>query len=445
MIISVLRLALPAMRCASASESRYNSMVESGFVGVPQDIRAERDWPPAVVACIHQTGVNLMRDLLRRGVRTAGIDSDPTVAGFRSIYGEPHLCPNPDTAPGEWVEFMKALSKRLGQRPVLMCASDLFVMAVGRHADELSEYFLFSPAAKLQAALCTKEEQYALAEQYDFPRPRTQYIQSAAQLKQFIEQARFPCLIKPRSEREWWVLPKGHPLHGKKIGIAATAEQLLDFYAKVEPFRREAVAQEMIQGPDSNKHCYLSVYATDSSRLGYCVVRELRCYPPQWGSASMAEPVIDPEIDQVCDRFLRKAGYAGLCEIEVKRDAADGKVKLIEVNPRFSGTGDASVYAGIEVGWLHYLDLIGKRPAPVEPPSGVHVHHIMLRGEVPGVVGYLYDGTLAWRDWLNSYRGRLAFYDFDWRDWRVSAETLWRCIKDGGGIFRRKVRLSVSP
>ena len=73
--------------------------------------RAESNWPPVVVASVFQTGLNLMRDLLRRGVRTVGIDCDSSHEGFRSSYGKSYLCPNPDTHPDDWIAFMIRLAQ----------------------------------------------------------------------------------------------------------------------------------------------------------------------------------------------------------------------------------------------------------------------------------------------------------------------------------------------
>ncbi len=80
--------------------------------------------------------------------------------------------------------------------------------------------------------------------------------------------------------------------------------------------------------------------------------RELRCDPVGFGPASVSEPVVDPETDRVCDEFLRSIGYVGICEIEMKWDDRDGRVKLIEANPRLSGGGDAAPYAGVDLCWL---------------------------------------------------------------------------------------------
>lgn len=399
--------------------------------------RAENDWPPVVVASVFQTGLNLMRDLVRHGVRAAGIDCHPEHEGFRSVYGKSYLCPNPDTHPDEWVEFMQSLSQRLGARAVLIPAADIFVSAMGSHAERLQESYIFSrTSVSKQAELVTKEQQYALAEREGFPCPRTGYILTAADLEAFCRDARFPCLLKPRSHREWEALPEGNPLRGRKLATADDQAALLGWYRHAAPYQPEAVVQEIIAGPDDAKYCYLSVYGSGARRLGYCVVREFRCYPIGFGSASIVEPVIDEEIAGLCDRFLRGIGYVGLCEIEVKRDARDGQVRLIEVNPRFSVTGDCSIYAGLEVGWLHYLDLIGQAVDPVEPTC-LNFRHITLRREAPAFPQQLDAGLITWGEWLRGFRPPAAYFDVDPRDWRVTALTLYRAVRAlGGGLLR---------
>jgi predicted ATP-grasp superfamily ATP-dependent carboligase len=144
-------------------------------------VRAEEGWPPVVVASVFQTGLNLMRDLLRRGVRAVGVDCIADHEGFRSRYGTSHLCPNPDTHPDEWVAFMVRLAAELGAKPVIIPAADLFVTALGRHVEALKAHYTFSlESIAVQAALATKEQQYALAERFGLPIPRSTYIQCSA-------------------------------------------------------------------------------------------------------------------------------------------------------------------------------------------------------------------------------------------------------------------------
>jgi predicted ATP-grasp superfamily ATP-dependent carboligase len=143
-----------------------------------------------------------------------------------------------------------------------------------------------------------------------------------------------------------------------------------------------------------------------------------------FGPATVMEPAFDPEVDAICDSFLRRIEYTGICEIEMKRDTRDGRVKLIEANPRLSGSGDAAPYSGVDICWLHYLDLIGRPVCPVSPREN-YFKHVVLRSDARAIPQYLSARAITWRDLWNSYRGPLAFYDIDWRDWRYSVETIW--------------------
>ena len=378
-----------------------------------------------------------MRDLERRGVRAIGVDCFAGNQGFRSRYGRSYLCPNPDLEYAEWVAYMRSLSRDLGARPVIVPAADIFVSALGRSAQDLAAHYTFSPASvAVQARLVTKEQQYALAAKAGFPCPLTSYIESRDGLDKFCAEARFPCLLKPLSHREWETLPPENPLHGKKVATADTAAELRALYLHAESLRPRAIAQEIIVGADDLKFCYLSVYGSDGERLGYCVVRELRSYPIQFGSASIVEPVVDDEIAGLCDRFLREIGYVGLCEIEVKRDARDGSVRLIEVNPRVSGTGDCSIYTGVDVGWLHYLDLIGKSPEPMHA-TRLDFRHVTVQRDAPAFGQYLKAGLTTWPEWWLAYRPPLEFFDVDFLDWGVTRRTLYHALRAlGGGVLR---------
>jgi D-aspartate ligase len=408
---------------------------------MPNPQQAQDGWPPVVVASVFQTGLNLMRGLIGHGVRAVGVDTETTNEGFRSIYGKSHVCPNPDLQPSEWVRFMQSLSRELGSKPVIIPAADIFVSALGRHAEALQDYYIFANSSvALQAALATKEQQYALAKEYGLPCPRTEHVRNSQSLREFASTAQFPCLLKPKQHREWETLPTGNTLRGRKLVTAETAEELMRHYDLVQAYRPDVVVQEIIAGPDSAKYCYLSAYGRDGSRLGYCVVQEFRAQPVFFGSASIVQPVEDDEIQSVCDRFLREIGYVGLCEIEVKRDVRNGKLMLVEVNPRFSGTADSASYAGVDVGWLHYLDLIGYNVEPASP-NRFHFRHIVLRREIPAAIKYLQEGMITWRELMDSYRFPLEFFDLDMRDWRVTAGTLKFCVRSVGGALLRRAGL----
>jgi D-aspartate ligase len=403
---------------------------ESNRADESNPTKAEADWPAAVIAGAYQTGVLGMRTLVRRGVRAVCFDLNPRLPGFRSVYGRARLCPNPDTDPARWLGFMRDLSAEVGGKPVLIASADQFVSAIADHAHELADHYTLSSGVPMHGALALKQTQYDLAAKHGMPLPRTQLVQTADEAAAFAETAQFPCLLKPLHFREWQAFPTGHPLSHLKVAIVRTPEDLVRQWTLASAINANVIAQEIIEGPDTDKRVYLSCYDAGGRRIGHAMFRELRCNPVGFGPASVTEPVVDAETDTICDDFLRSIGYVGICEIEMKRDSRDGRMKLIEANPRLSGGGDAAPYAGVDLCWLHYLDLIGRHVTPVAP-NGRDFRHVVLRSDMNTIVAYRRARLISWMDVVRSYRPPLAFYDFDRRDWRYSAETIYRMARSG--------------
>lgn len=397
-------------------------LANQGFLG-ENPCRAESHWPPAVIGGAFQTGVLGVRTLTRRGVHAVCFDSNPDNPGFRSVYGPARLCPNPDTDSEAWACFMVELAEELGGRPVLICSSDQFVSAIARHRELLAGHYILSAGAAMQGLLADKCTQYGLAATHGMPMPRTQVVGSVTEAEAFARNARFPCVLKPAHFRLWQRLPSGHPLCYRKVAIAENAERLLEYYELASAVSAEVIMQEVIEGPDTDKRVYLACYDANSRRVAHAMFRELRCDPVGFGPATVSEPVIDEETDTVCDRFLRQIRYVGICEIEMKWDARDRQVKLIEANPRLSGGGDAAPYAGVDLCWIQYLDLIGELVTSVAPRDA-SFRHVVLRNDGHTVATYWREGLISWRDICRSYRPPLAFFDLDRKDWRYSAETL---------------------
>lgn len=401
------------------------------------------DWPPAVIAGAFQTGVLGVRSLKRRGVKTLIFDCDSAMSGFRSVYGPARLCPNPDGEPRQWVEFMKGLAHELGRKAVLIPSSDQFVTAIADYSEVLQDYFLLSPGIKIQGLLAQKQTQYRLAMEHGMPMPLTGMVDSLEELRVFSHKLTYPCLIKPWHFREWEKFPVDHRLSHQKIALASSVQELIANYELAKPITPSVIVQDIIQGPDTAKRVYLSCYDRTGKRIANAMFRELRCVPLGFGPASVSEPFPDVEADAVCDSFLKKIRYIGICEIEVKRDSRDGQVKLIEANPRLSGGGDAATYAGVDLCWIHYLEMIGRQVEPISP-TGKHFRHVVLRAEATAIPEYMRAGLLSWRQLCSSYKPPLKFFDFDLRDWRntlensiVSIRLLVRALRKGSAESKR--------
>jgi len=332
---------------------------------------------------------------------------------------------------------MQALSQDLGGHAVLIPSADQFVTAIATHERSLSGGFAFSTTIGLQAALAEKDSQYDLAAQHAFPMPRTSSVRSEGEVRAFAQKARFPCVLKPRHFREWQGLPLGNPLLDRKVFVAEDEHALLEGWRLASQASPRVIVQELIEGNDRNKRVFVGYFDRGGAMVAGIELRELRCHPRGYGPASVVEPVAIPDTVEECRSFLSRLGYHGVCEVEMKRDANDGLFKLIEVNPRLTGSGDAAPHAGLDTCWLHYLDLVGVSPTPFTPRP-TDVRHIVIGSDGAAIVEAWAAGELTIATIVNSWRGPRAYLDLDLRDPRLALSSLLGFFK---GAIRAVLRL----
>jgi predicted ATP-grasp superfamily ATP-dependent carboligase len=80
--------------------------------------------------------------------------------------------------------------------------------------------------------------------------------------------------------------------------------------------------------------------------------RRVREYPVTGGASTAAESFYDERLRDHGLKLLRALGWHGVAMTEFKYDERDGEYKLIEINPKFWGSLDLSVAAGVDFPWL---------------------------------------------------------------------------------------------
>lgn len=93
--------------------------------------------------------------------------------------------------------------------------------------------------------------------------------------------------------------------------------------------------------------------------------RRIREYPVTGGASTAAESVYDERLRDHGLTLLRALDWHGVAMAEFKRDERDGEYKLIEINPKFWGSLDLSVAAGVDFPWLAVRLALGDDLPPV--------------------------------------------------------------------------------
>jgi predicted ATP-grasp superfamily ATP-dependent carboligase len=114
-------------------------------------------------------------------------------------------------------------------------------------------------------------------------------------------------------------------------------------------------------------------------------------------------------------RLLREANFRGLANVEFKRDARDGSLKLIECNVRFTAVNELITRSGLDLAnFVYRLQLGEVVELPARARDGVY-----MWWPVQDTIAFLIThrrGELSLRDWAGSLVHRQHLPMFAWRD-----------------------------
>ena len=319
------------------------------------------------------------------------------------------------TDPEAVVDWLLAGAADQPEPPVLYYDNDRDLLLVSRHRERLARGFRFVvPAADLVEDLVDKARFQALAERLGLPVPRAVHC-SAGDLGGD-PGLRYPLIVKPRSRhRGGWtrvVGAKAAHIDGR-AALARLGHQLPDPSI-------ELLVQEAVPGPEDRIESY-HVYVDEGERIvGEFTGRKLRTYPRAYGFSTAVTVTDSPEVRELGRETVRALGLRGVAKVDVKR-GPDGRLGLLEVNPRFNLWHHPGACAGVNLPALVHARVVG-HPAPAPPAARAGVTwcspHDLRAARAQGL------GILSWLRWVATCE---ATSGFAWDDpFPIPRAALWR-------------------
>ncbi|WP_227374499.1 carboxylate--amine ligase [Haladaptatus halobius] len=148
----------------------------------------------------------------------------------------------------------------------------------------------------------------------------------------------------------------------------------------------EPIVQECI--PDGSEYGFFALFDRGDPIVTF-QHRRIRSYTYSGGASVFRESVAHPQLREQGIRLLSALDWHGPAMVEFRRDPRDGAFKLLEVNPRFWGSLQLAVHAGVDFPYRYYQLARGVREPDDGYPTGVGSH--VLRGEVVYLVSLLRD------------------------------------------------------
>jgi len=352
----------------------------------------------AVVMGLTETGLAVARSLGRRGIKTIGVNPSRSPASFSSFL---HYIREPKEE-SEKLAFYLGLAKKIGHRAVLLPTGDPNVLFLSRHRDLLGQHFaFFIPSRDTLAAITSKRQLIRTATALDLPLPRSILLKTGKEAESLPPEF-FPCVLKPEFTHLWRSKAayraginkaKAIPAHNKGELLA-----LLDRFTQVDP---RILIQQMIVGPDANHLDYHALVEEDGSIRAEFVGQKLRLTPPKLGMGCYVQSIRSEEVVAAGRRVLSRLDYRGLANINFKRDERDGKLYLLEINPRFSFWVGLDVACGIDFPYYYY-QLCLEEPYAADSDYPIGKRWLSLRHDLKGMKTYKAKGELTWGQWAAS-------------------------------------------
>ena len=366
----------------------------------------------AFVLGMNDTGLTAARCLGREGIPVRGFDVSAGRSAFRSRYCKAEVCPDPLEQPGDLVRFLRQRAGDAAARAVLLPTSDAFFLFLSRHRAQLEDRFLMSlPSEEVAEAVVNKRGLYELAAANGIAFPQSYFPGTYEEALAVKDALRYPAFIKPHWGHQW----RAH-FGGMHKGFKVRSpDEFLARFREVEASGHSALVQSYVTSPDDNLFSVSLYISRSGEALAAFARRQVRQYPPNSGTVTLAISERNPELVASATRFCQSIGYRGIAGLEYKRDREDGQYKLLDFNPRLMLSDGLTAYCGINLPLLQYLDLTGQEPAP-RGEGKEAVKWLDTIADFHAFQQYHQRGELGFKAWLQSLRGTRAFALFAWDD-----------------------------
>jgi D-aspartate ligase len=366
--------------------------------------------------------LSLVRALGRARVPVAVVTADARSPVARSRFCKRVVeVPSFVDQPAEAVRALARFGAAQPAAPVLFTEGDHDLLAVSRARAELGGCFRFAlPPEELVEDLVDKLRFAALAERVDLPVPATRRLWRDGSLaEQTSDWDRFPSVLKPAMRTRWFDSPlRGPALHGNQKAISVDSRsELTRLLPLLERHETDFVLQEAIPGGEERIVSYHAYVRPDGGRAAEFTGRKVRTAPRKYGMSSCLEITDDPEVERAGREVLERLGFRGVIKLDFKSDARDGRLFLLEANPRFTLWHHPAALAGVNVPELVYRDLVepGRRSAlPGRARPGVR--WMSVRNDLRALGQYRAAGELSVGRWLMDVWRADVTEDWMWSD-----------------------------
>ena len=287
--------------------------------------------------------LGMVRSLGKLGIDVSVIASKESSLPFYSKYCKHFLvCPELDDE-RKYIDFLEKILKT--------CIYDMIIpvgyrtnQIISKNREQLSRWVRLEVvhSEKMEIAL-NKKKTYQVAQNIGIPYPETVYPESFQDLIDLSTTIRYPIVIKGLQEA------------GRNIvAYARNRDELLQNFSRLCEENNLTgenlpMLQEYIQG---RGYGFFALYQHGTCKKIF-MHRRIREYPVSGGASACAQSFYDSRLKDYGIRLLDALEWHGVAMVEFKGNEQTGDYKMLELNPKFWGSLDLAIAAGVD--FPHYL------------------------------------------------------------------------------------------
>ncbi len=315
--------------------------------------------PAGPAACV-MGNTDLVRTLAPFGVPCVAVAAAGAPVRYSRFTKAVVDWPSDGRDPEHFVERLVRFGQRQPEPPVLFYETDEYLLFVSRYRERLGSAFRFviDDAARVED-MVDKARFHDLAARLGLPVPTTRVLSPSAGSAVPTTDLVFPLIVKPltRADGRWAEVER----LGKVVRVDTPA-QLRAMWPRLAAVGQDFLVQEVIPGPETKVESY-HVYVDDRGQVaGEFTGRKIRTRPVEYGHSTALEITDTEDVATLGRALVERLGLRGVAKLDFKR-APDGRLRLLEVNPRFNIWHYPGALAGVNLPGLVWADLTG-RPRP---------------------------------------------------------------------------------
>lgn len=161
---------------------------------------------------------------------------------------------------------------------------------------------------------------------------------------------------------------------GYGIRVFNTKQDIYNHFDK-NKFTYTNLVQEYIEGYDID----CSVLCKEGNILAFTIQKGNMIGKSEFVPQIGLDFLYEPELYRVVERLMKSLNWSGVAHIDMRYDKNDKQFKVIEINPRFWMSLNASLLAGVNFPYLYCLASMNEK---FERPEYEFMKYVNLKGLV---------------------------------------------------------------